>query len=33
LYRLAVAKIMRIPAESIRCSIVNIYHGFQVDMD
>ncbi len=33
LYKLAVAKIMKIPAESIRCSIVNIRRGFQVDMD
>ncbi len=33
LYRLAVAKIMNIPPESIRCSIVNIRKGFQVDMD
>ncbi len=32
LYRLAVAKIMKIPAEEIRCSIVNIRLGFQVDM-
>jgi ATP-dependent exoDNAse (exonuclease V) beta subunit len=33
LYRRAVSKIMRIPLEKIRCSIVNIYHGFQVDFD
>ena len=33
LYRLAVAKTMKIAAEKIRCSIVNIYLGFQVDMD
>ena len=32
LYRLATAKIMGISPEKIRCSIVNIYHGFQVDM-
>ncbi len=33
LYRLAVAKIMKIPAAEIKCSIVNIKRGFQVDMD
>ena len=33
LYRLAVSKILKIPKESIRCTIVNIYLGFQVDMD
>lgn len=33
LYRLAVAKTMKIAVEKIRCSIVNIYLGFQVDMD
>ncbi len=33
LYKLAVAKILKIPAESIRCSIVNIRRGFQVDID
>ena len=33
LYKLAVAKIMKIPASDIHCSIVNIYKGFQVDMD
>ena len=33
LYKQAVAKIMRIDSSQIRCSIVNIYHGFQVDMD
>ena len=33
LYRLAVAKTMKIAAEKIRCSIVNIYLGFQVDME
>ncbi len=33
LYRLATARIMGIDASKIRCSIVNIYHGFQVDMD
>ncbi len=32
LYRLAVAKIMKIPAEKIRCRIVNIRLGFEVDM-
>ncbi|MBR2442445.1 MAG: PD-(D/E)XK nuclease family protein, partial [Clostridia bacterium] len=33
LYRRAVSKIMRIPLEKIRCSIVNIYYGFQVDFE
>ena len=33
LYRLAVARIMKIPKEKIRCTIVNIYRGFQVDID
>ncbi len=33
LYRLAVAKILKIPKENIRCSIVNIYKGFQVEID
>lgn len=33
LYRLAAAKILHIPTTKIRCSIINIYHGFQVDMD
>ena len=33
LYRLATAKILHIPVEKIRCSIVNICRGFQVDMD
>ena len=33
LYRLATEKILKIPKENIRCSIVNIYRGFQVDMD
>ncbi len=33
LYKLAVAKVLKIPAEGIRCSIVNIREGFQVDMD
>ncbi len=32
LYRLATAKIMGIAPENIRCTIVNIYHGFQVDV-
>ena len=31
LYRLAVSKIMDVPQEKIRCTIVNIYRGFQVD--
>ena len=33
LYRLATAKIMGLPIEKIRCTIVNIYHGFQVDLE
>ncbi len=33
LYKQAAAKIMRIAPEKIRCSIVNIYHGFQVDIE
>jgi len=33
LYRLATAKILRVPLEKIRCSIVNICRGFQVDID
>ncbi len=33
LYRLAVAKIMKMNKSDIRCSIVNIRSGFQVDMD
>ena len=33
LYKLAVAKIMKIDPKIIRCSIVNIRKGFQVDMD
>ena len=32
LYKRAVAKIMRIPLENVRCSIVNIYLGFQTDL-
>ncbi len=33
LYRQAVAKITGVSKNKIYCSIVNIYHGFQVDMD
>ena len=33
LYKLAVAKIMKMDVNAIRCSIVNIRRGFQVDMD
>ena len=33
LYRKAVAKITDTEESRIRCSIVNIYHGFQVDVD
>ena len=32
LYRLAVAKILKLPKEQVHCSIVNICLGFQVDM-
>ena len=33
LYRLAVAKILNVEKEKIRLSIVNIYRGFQVDVE
>ena len=33
LYKQAVAKIMRIDPSVVKCSIVNIYHGFQVDLE
>ena len=33
LYRLATAKILRIPKDNVRCYIVNIYRGFEVDMN
>ena len=33
LYLLAVAKVMKIPKEKIRCTIVNIYQGFEVDIN
>lgn len=33
LYRLAVAKILRVPMQSVRCTIVNIYHGYQTDVE
>ncbi len=33
LYKLAVAKIIKIAPKDIRCTIVNIRRGFQVDMD
>ena len=32
LYRLAVSKILKLPTSQIKCSIVNIYHGYQVDV-
>ncbi len=31
-YRLAVAKILNIPQDKIRCTIVNIYKGYQIDV-
>lgn len=33
LYKKAVARIMKLPPEKIRCTIVNIYLGFEVPMD
>ena len=33
LYKLACAKILSIPLKNIRCTIVNIYRGLEVDMD
>ena len=33
LYRQATAKILKVKEENIRCTIVNINHGFQVEMD
>ena len=33
LYKRVVAKIMKLPLDKIRCSIVNIYRGFQTDLD
>ena len=33
LYRQAVAKVMKVDEENIRCTIVNICHGFQVDVE
>lgn len=33
LYKLAVAKIMKVDVNTVRCSIINIRKGFQVDMD
>jgi len=33
LYRLAVSKITKVPTEKIKCTIVNIYHGFQVEVN
>lgn len=33
LYKKATAKILNLPKEKIRCSIVNIFKGFQVDLD
>ncbi len=33
LYKQAVAKVLHVEPGKIRCSIINIYHGFQVDVD
>ena len=33
LYKNAVAKILKISPDSVRCTIVNIYRGYQVDVD
>lgn len=33
LYKNAVAKILKLPLEKVRCTIVNIYRGYQVDLD
>ena len=33
LYRKVTARIMKLPLEKIRCTIVNIYRGFEVEMD
>ncbi len=33
LYRMATAKILKMPIEKVRCTIVNIYRGLQVDFD
>lgn len=33
LYKLAAAKILKISPEKVRCTIVNIYRGYQVDVD
>ena len=32
LYKAAVAKIIKLPLSKVKCKIVNIYHGFEVDM-
>ena len=33
LYRKATAKILKLPIENIRCTIVNIYRGYQTDVE
>ena len=33
LYRQATAKILKLAEENIRCTIVNINHGFEVNLD
>ena len=32
LYKMAVAKILHIPLEKVRCTLVNIYHGFELEV-
>ncbi len=33
LYRMAMAKALRMPIENIRCTIVNIYRGFEIEIE
>jgi ATP-dependent exoDNAse (exonuclease V) beta subunit len=32
LYRMAVAKILKLPLEQVRCTIVNIYRGLELEI-
>ena len=32
LYRMAVAKILGLPVESVRCTLVNIYRGLEIEI-